>query len=105
MRNCIENHSPPLTRPITYGIQSDTAGGKSVNDCRPCPRGTFGDTEGLTTNQCSGKCSDLNTVKTKYFGTEVGLKSRSECKICPLGYLDVQAQCDNKQSFLEMYAG
>jgi hypothetical protein len=75
-----------------------------MSDCRPCPRGTYGDTEGLTTKECSGKCSDLNTLKTKYYGTEVGLASRSDCKVCPGGYLDVQAQCDNKQSFLDMYA-
>ena len=38
-----------------------------------------------------------------YYGTEVGLISRSECKVCPEGYLDVQAQCDNKQLFLETH--
>lgn len=83
----------------------DVAGGTAADDCRPCPIGTYGDTEGLVSRECSGRCSDLNTDQTRYYGMSEGLVSKSACRICPDGYLDVQAQCKNKKSFLNMYAG
>lgn len=82
---------------------ADRSGGKSISDCRPCPRGTYGDTKGLATRKCSGRCSDLNTPKTKYYGDSEGLASRSDCKVCPKGYLDPHGQCDNKKAFVERY--
>mmetsp|Transcript_12472 Transcript_12472/g.30494 ORF Transcript_12472/g.30494 Transcript_12472/m.30494 type:complete len:93 (+) Transcript_12472:121-399(+) len=85
--------------------KKDSAGGRSADDCRPCPKGTYGDAKGLATRECSGRCSDLNTVKTKYYGDDEGLASKSECKVCPKGYLDVHGQCDNKRALLARYAG
>ena len=76
------------------------AGGITADDCRPCPRGTYGDAEGLASRECSGRCSDLNTAKTKYYGTSEGLVSKSGCRVCPEGYLDVQAQCKKRNYFM-----
>ena len=45
------------------------------------------------TRECSGRCSDLNTVKTKFYGAEEGLASKSGCRVCPKGFLDVHGQC------------
>jgi len=84
-------------------ISVDAAGGQSVRDCRPCPKGTYGDTQGLTTRECSGRCSDLNTVKTKFYGISEGLTSKSGCIVCREGYLDAHGQCDNKKAFMERY--
>ena len=44
-------------------------------------------------------------MKTKFFGTDEGLTSKSGCKVCPKGYLDAHGQCDNKKAFMERYAG
>ena len=104
---CFMSNRPGLPLPgfqlTTYGL--DVAGGIIADDCRPCPRGTYGDTEGLASRECSGRCSDLNTAKTKYYGGSEGLLSKSGCRVCPQGYLDVQAQCKNKKLFLDLYAG
>ncbi len=40
----------------------------SIEDCFPCSRGTYGESEGLTTDQCSGSCSDLNTDRMRFYG-------------------------------------
>jgi hypothetical protein len=50
----------------------DRPGAKFKDDCLKCPRGTFGDREGIVASECSGKCSSLDTPKTKYYGDEIG---------------------------------
>ena len=61
--------------------------------------------EGLVSRECSGRCSDLNTAKTRWYGMSKGLASKSGCSVCPDGYLDIDAQCDNEQQFFYMYSG
>ena len=110
INQCFLWHSTLLSRPFPFkkyqsNTWADKPGGVWVTDCKPCPEGTYGDTEWLSTRECSGRCSDLNTMKTKYFGSEDGLKSRNECRVCPKDYLDPHGQCQNQQGFLERYGG
>jgi hypothetical protein len=80
----------------------DKPGATSKEECKPCPKGTFGDREGLTTSECSGKCSSLDTMKTNYYGDEEGLTSRSQCKVCPE---DLNFYCQNRDKVMENLAG
>ena len=43
-------------------------------------------------------------MKTKFYGIDEGLTSKSGCKVCPKGYLYAHGQCDNKKAFMERYA-
>jgi hypothetical protein len=81
----------------------DRPGAKSIDDCKKCPRGTFGDRYGLATRECSGKCSSLDTPKTKYYGDELGLTSRGQCKVCPKD--DLTLGCNNRDQVMENIAG
>lgn len=90
--------------PCPRGTYLDVGGGLAIDNCIPCPKGCYGDAVGLISRDCSGKCSNLNTAKTQYYGMSIGLTSKSGCSVCPDGYLDVQAQCKNMDQFLEMYA-
>jgi hypothetical protein len=93
-----------LCIPCPRGTYLDVGGGLNIDNCIPCPKGSYGDAVGLTSRDCSGKCSDLNNAKTRYYGMSIGLTSKSDCSVCPDGYLDVQAQCENMEQFLDMYA-
>lgn len=50
---------------------------------------------------CSGRCSGLNTSKTKYNGMDDGMASKGGCRAYPEGYLDAHGQCDSRNAFLE----
>ena len=88
----IDLKSSLCTAPCPRGTYRDKAGGKSIDDCTPCPAGTYGDKEGLTTKQCSGSCTGLNTRERKYYSNLKGLTTRKDCKVCPKGYRGWQ--CD-----------
>ena len=66
--------------------ERDKPGAKAIEDCKPCPKGTFGDEAGLATSECSGRCSSLDTIEMTYYGDEDGLTSRGQCKEYPKDY-------------------
>lgn len=102
--NVATSSTSSLCIPCPRGTYLDVGGGLNIDNCIPCPKGSYGDAVGLTSRDCSGKCSDLNNAKTRYYGMSIGLTSKSDCSVCPDGYLDVQAQCENMEQFLDMYA-
>jgi len=53
--------------------------GQRLDGCIQCPRGTFGQTSGLTDRSCSGSCP-LGT-----YSDRLGRTSVADCKPCPLG--------------------
>lgn len=53
--------------------------GLRVDGCIPCPRGTYGDVEGLTAATCSGTCP-----KGRY-SDRIGLSTVEDCKPCDVG--------------------
>ena len=95
-------HPPPA---VSQTPRADAAGATAAADCRPCPRGTYGDREGLAARECAGRCSDLDGAGTRFYGAGAGLTSRSDCRACPPGYLDAHGQCEGTQAFLERYLG
>lgn len=49
------------------GKYRDTPGATSAEDCFFCPEGSIGSVEGLTTKECSAKCTDSNTGLKSYY--------------------------------------
>jgi hypothetical protein len=61
----------------TYG---EFTGLSSVNQCKPCPPGTYASIPGSQSSACSSSCP-LGTYNDVY-----GSKTVRDCKKCPYGY-------------------
>jgi len=73
--------------------------GTSLDECIPCPRGTYGSSEGLTNSKCSGYCpkgtyqdqlaatsiNDCLPCPKGVYGDSIGLQSKDCSNPCPDG--------------------
>mmetsp|Transcript_42441 Transcript_42441/g.66393 ORF Transcript_42441/g.66393 Transcript_42441/m.66393 type:complete len:191 (+) Transcript_42441:98-670(+) len=66
-------NSLPKNEKCPYGSFRDE------NICRPCPRGTYGPSNDLTSSDDCSKC-DVGTYNDK-----VGMPAKADCKLCPAG--------------------
>jgi hypothetical protein len=71
----------------------------SLQECRPCPRGRYGDTIGLVSSACTATCprgrygeklaamtvDDCRLCPAGTVGTEIGLTTARCSKQCPVG--------------------
>ena len=60
-------------------LASTNRRGVRRDGCIPCPRGTYGSTEGLTSSTCTGSCP-----KGRY-SDRLGLTTDNDCLKCPVG--------------------
>jgi len=91
---------PEVTCPVgqyrihsTSDLSRDSMGGQRIEGCKTCPRGTYGDSPGLTSARCSGWCP-----AGRYRDTE-GARSVDDCLLCPEGKVGENegletAECD-----------
>ena len=75
---------PQVTCPMgTYRPQGSTKlvmiTGQREDGCVPCPRGRYGQTEGLESASCTGPCP------VGRFSEQLGLISKDDCELCPAG--------------------
>ena len=60
-------------------LASTNRRGVRRDGCIPCPRGTYGSSEGLTSSTCSGSCP-----KGRY-SDRLGLTTENDCQKCEVG--------------------
>lgn len=60
-------------------------------ECLACPRGRYGLTQGLTTNQCSAKCP------TGRYNDQIGAISEDDCLFCPPGKFGASEGAKNRE--------
>jgi hypothetical protein len=59
--------------------------GQRTDGCRPCPRGRYGSTSGLTDDTCTASCP------AGRYGPQYAATSIDECVFCPIGRYGVMA--------------
>lgn len=63
----------------TYRKPTTTTDVTRIGDCKPCPRGRYGSTEGLLNSACTAGCP------LGKFNDMPGAVSADDCKFCPPG--------------------